>query len=217
MPGTLRALTATAIVVPLLVLAGCGDGPGDGSADPSSDVSPSGEPTESPSETSTGSSPTSAPADPSETSTPGSVLKFGETATVPIGDDGVIAVTPLSVKKAPPAEVRGQLAADETGWYAWLQVEIVSESKSGDIQLSAPGVNIRVMAGGNPAFNLLYSEQKTCSYPFEPAKPAVGDTWKTCVPVKLAKGQAPDELLYTELGTRYDRVDGKPVVWRLDS
>lgn len=210
MPGKPRVLMAAAIAVPVIALAGCGDGD-DAAGEPTSSASSSAEVTESPSESG------STPADPSETTAPGAVLKLGETATVPIDDDGVVAITPVSVDQAPAKEVRGDLEANEVGWYAWLEVEIVSETKGGDIQLSAPGVNIRVMSLGDSALNLPYSRDKSCGYPFEPAKPGPGDTWKTCVPVKLAKGQAPEELMYTELGGPYDRVDGKPVVWQLDS
>jgi hypothetical protein len=208
-----RGLLAAAFAVPLLLSTACSDG--DLAADEAEETA-SGTPSTSPSE-SLSVSPSESGSGKGEMTAPGTILGRGDTATVFVMDKSVVAITVVEVETAPAKEMRGQLGSGETGWYAWLDVEVVSEAKGEQIQLTDPGSNVWPMDGDSPASRLQYSDQKRCLYPFEPADPAPGDTWRTCVPFKLASGQRPAELIYTHLGTRYDRYDGSPVVWRLDS
>lgn len=213
MPAKLRT-AAVALAVPMVMFAACGDDGGDrptGSSDPQGQTSASESTTSSPTDPTTGSS----SAEPDALTPPGTVLDVGDTATVPYDDDGVLAVTLISVESAPAGQVRGEITAEEAGWNVRVRAEIVSETANGDIQLISANENLLLLAGGEMAGNLPYTGQETCKYPFEPAKPGPGDSWESCRPFKLSKAQEPDELHYAEFGSPYDFIDGKPVTWRL--
>ncbi|WP_109506097.1 hypothetical protein [Nocardioides speluncae] len=213
----IRSGIAAAATTVLALTAACtsgSDDDGDGDSKPSASPSASESTEESPTD-----APTEATGDPTgdgEMTAPGTQLKYGETATLEIKGSGVIELTVLRIDRAKPADLRGEsvdLAAD-TVHYIRSRVTIVSHAKdgmvsTGDVAPDFGGVTKTGFAGP-----LASSTLEQCQYPVEPRLPEPGDSFETCNPITVRKGEALVGAQYSRSDSPYNIWDGKPIVWR---
>jgi len=148
---------------------------------------------------------------------PGTELKLGEAATVPLDDRGVVRFTVTAIDPADPqdlAEVKEFDPATQAAFYIRYDAAVVSEAGKGldTVELIT---DIAGLYGSEYARGGLVGEIEQCTYPATmPQNVEAGDEFTLCAVQTVPKGESVDAAAFYHLGDDYDRFDGEPVVWR---
>lgn len=210
-PGLAAALT-------VIALAACGsgsEGEGEGVDDGEFSESPSASESdgESPAESAT--SATTEPADEGGMTSPGTELRYGESATLQIEGQGVVEVTVVRVDPAQPADLSDESIdlSNEEAYYITSRITVVSHAQDEITTSSLNGDLVGLTADG-PAGPLPSATLEQCQYPIEPRLPEPGDSFETCNPIIVPKGTALQGVQYARTDSPYNLWDGEPLVWR---
>lgn len=213
----------------VLALSACNDDETTASDDPTSEATTSDSATETPTEetseaTESASTETEGTAPAGDVTAPGTELKIGEKAVLPLtyGTDGTatVEVTVTGIKQGTSADLEAakvKKAADYTPFYIQLDMKILSTGPEG-FGGYTPGSDFDGLTGETKAGSLIViGDFAPCDNDngFEYDAKA-GDTAKGCVPALATKGSVVDGVQFAggadDAG--YDQFDGKPVVWR---
>lgn len=176
------------------------------------------EPTEAPT-TEAAEEPSAAPEPAGENTAPGTTLKVGDTATLPMENGtktGVVRVTVTGVDEGTQAELKSLNIKEDVSGMTPYYVKVSAEIVSGDMAGLEPTTDLDAYAGAQGLGQVIeFGEFKPCNgETFEyDAKP--GATVESCSIQLAPKGASPDRVEYTEFDTPYDSTDGKPVTWNL--
>lgn len=142
---------------------------------------------------------------------PGTVLALGQTARVPLSDDGdVIDLTVSSITAGRRAELDG---LDGTPYYVRLEATAIA----GDAQRFFPAASVIAFAGGELVAPIATPlTVGSCTREQFRTTPNVGAELETCVTFVAERGYAPvDRVAYYGAG-EYSFDDGTAVEWRED-
>jgi hypothetical protein len=147
---------------------------------------------------------------------PGTELKLGETATVPLDGGGIAKFTVNSIDKANPADLANVKSFDPKkldAYYIRYDVTVVSEHDAGvnglDL-ISDIGLHGSRITRERPLWEI-----KGCHVDRDLLKhQQPGDTFTNCLPTYLAKDQPMDGVHFSDPDSPYYFVDGQPVIWR---
>ena len=218
-------LAMPAALLAVLALSACQDDePTTGSDDPTTEATESESPTETPTESTEATESASEGTAPAgDVTAPGTELKIGDTAVLPLtyGTEGTatVEVTVTGITEGSSADLEAakvKNAADFTPFYINLDLKILSTGDKG-FGGYTPGSDFDGLTGETKAGSLIViGDFAPCdSEGFEYDSKA-GDTAKGCVPALATKGSVVDGVPFSggpdDAG--YDQFDGKPVVWR---
>jgi hypothetical protein len=149
---------------------------------------------------------------------PGTELKFGETATVPLEGEGIAKITVSAVEKADPADLAGLKdtkydPSKHDAYYIRYDVRIVSENGVGIQNVDL--ISDLGLRATKPEKTVDLWNVKSCHIDrtlLQAVDP--GDSFVNCLPEYLPKGTPLDGARFSDPNSDYDQFEGQPVIWR---
>jgi len=151
---------------------------------------------------------------------PGTELKLGETATVPLEGQGIAKFTASSIEKADPADLANVKNADPeydpTKHDAYdIRYEVTIVSERGDGIQNVDLMSDIGLQASEPDYAVELWNVKTCHIDrglLQSVQP--GDSFSNCLPAYLPKGTPVDGVYFSDPNSDYDQVGAEPVIWR---
>lgn len=157
-----------------------------------------------------------------ELTAPGTTLKLGEAATLPIGrsktDEAVVTVTVDSIKPVAASDVKelglGDDAKEYDLFYVEQTLELVSQKEDQKNLETLGGQFFTAMAGDTEATDIILMFGFDKCKVGKLAEGKVGEKITGCRIYGAPKGEKVTSVTYQPNNTPYDDFDGKPVVWK---